>query len=125
MSAVLVARSSLTVSLKRYARSWGLWLLLIAGPVGARFFVSRDDGSAIDIAIGDHYPVLTSAMLGISLGVVLTTLLMPLAFIYLRANTNRRQPWQIEEVSPASRIAILLGRFGADIAVLFTVLAAL
>ena len=125
MSVTAVAQSSLLTALKRYSRSWGLWLLLLVGPVGARFFVSRDDGSAITIAIGDHLPVLTSAMLGVSLGIVVSTLLLPVAFLYLRANTTRRQPWQIEEVSAASRVAITLGRFGADVLVLFGVLAAL
>ncbi len=125
MSALAVAQSSLTSALKRYSRSWGLWLLLLVGPVGARFFVSRDDGTAITIAIGNQLPVLTSAMLGVSLGIVVSTLLLPVAFLYLRANTTRRQPWQVEEVSPASRVAITLGRFGADVAVLFGVLAAL
>lgn len=125
MSAVAVAQSSLTTALKRYSRSWGLWLLLLVGPVGARFFVSRDDGSAVTIAIGNQLPVLTSAMLGVSLGIVVSTLLLPVAFLYLRSNTTRRQSWQIEEVSPASRVAITLGRFGADVAVLFGVLAAL
>ena len=125
MSATAVAQSSLVTSLKRYSRSWGLWLLLLVGPVGARFFVGRDDGSSVTIAVGNHLPVLTSAMLGVSLGIVVSTLLLPVAFLYLRANTTRRQPWQIEEVSPASRVAITLGRFGADVLVLFGVLAAL
>lgn len=125
MTIAMVAKSSFTTALMRYSRSWGLWLLLLVGPIGARFFVSRDDGSAVVIAIGDHLPVLTSAMLGISLGITLSTLLVPIAFIYLRSNTNRRQAWQIEEVSPASRIGIALGRFGADVAVLFAVLCGL
>ena len=120
-----VAQSSLVTALKRYSRSWGLWLLLLVGPIGARFFVGRDDGSSVTIAVGNHLPVLTSAMLGVSLGIVVSTLLLPVAFLYLRANTTRCQPWQIEEVSPASRVAITLGRFGADMLVLFGVLAAL
>ena len=125
MSAVAVARSSLRTSLSRYGRSWGLWLLLLTGPVGARFMVARDDGSGIQIVLGGHLPVLTSATLGVSLGVVVTTLLLPVGFLYLRSNTTRRQPWQVEEVSPASRIAVALGRFGADATVLLAMLAAL
>jgi hypothetical protein len=125
VSTLAVARSSLTTSLLRYRRSWGLWLLLLVAPIGARFMISDEDGQGIAIAIGDQLPVLTSPMLGVWLGIVVTTLLMPIGYVYLRSNTNRRQPWQIEEVTAASRVAITLGRFGADVAVLFAMLAAL
>lgn len=125
MTAVAVARSSLDTALRRYGRSWGLWLLLIVAVVAARFMVARDDGSGIQIAIGRHLPVLTSATLGVSLGIVVTTLLLPIGFLYLRSNTTRRQAWQVEEVTAASRIAVMLGRFGADVAVLFAMALAL
>ena len=120
-----VAASSLRTSLRRYQRSWGLWLLLLVAPVGARFMIPRGDGGGTVIAIGGHLPVMTAAFLGVSLGIVVSTLLLPVAWIYLRSNTNRRQPWQVEEVTAASRVAIALGRWAADAAVLLAVLAAL
>jgi hypothetical protein len=125
MSALAVARSSLSTSLLRYSRSWGLWLLLLIAPVGARFWVPREDGTAIVISINQQLPVMTSAVLGVCLGVVVSTLLMPAAYIYLRSNTTRRQPWQVEEVSAAPAVAIMFGRFAADVAMLFAMLAAL
>lgn len=125
MSALAVARSSFATDLARYSRSWGLWPLLLAGPVGARFMIARDDGTGVQIALGGHLPVMTSATLGVSLGIVVSTLLLPVAFIYLRSNTTRRRPWQVEEVAPASRVAVALGRFGADVAVLGGMLATL
>lgn len=125
MSAVVIAQSSLFTSLNRYSRSWGIWILLLIAPIGARLFVPRDDGTTIVISVADRLPVMTSSVIGVCLGVVVSTLLLPAAYIYLRANTNRRQPWQIEEVAPASRVAIALGRFGADTAVLLGSLAAL
>lgn len=76
------------------------------------------------IAVEDRVPWLTSPVLGMTLGVIIATLLLPAAFIYLRSNVTRRQPWQLEDVSPASRIAIAYGRWLADIAVLAAVLAA-
>lgn len=63
-------------------------------------------------------------MLGLTLGVVISTILIPVAFIYLRANVTRVQPWQIEEVSGAPRVGIALGRFAADVAILFAALSA-
>ena len=125
MTSLAVARSSLVTSLTRYSRSWGLWLLLLVALVGTRFWVPRDDGTTIIIAVGNQIPVMTSAMIGVSLGIVVSTLLLPVGYVYLRSNTTRRQPWQIEEVTAGSRVAIALGRFGADVAMLFTVLGAL
>lgn len=120
-----VLRSSLVTSLARYRRSWGLWLLLLIAPIGARFMISDESGRGVVIAVADQLPVLTSPMLGVWLGIVVTTLLLPAGYIYLRANTNRRQPWQVEEVTAAPRVAMLLGRFAADAAVLLGTLGTL
>lgn len=117
------AVSSLTTSLKRYGRSLGLWLLLLVAPVSARFWIAADGERGVISAEG-RVPVLTSPMLGVSLGIVIATLLLPIAFLYLRANATRRQPWQVEEVSPAWRVPIAYGRWLADVAVLAGVLAA-
>lgn len=125
MTAAAVARSSLSTSLARYSRSWGLWLLLLVAPVGARFWIPDENARTVVISVNDHAPVMTSAMLGVTLGIVITTLLLPVAFIYLRSNATRRQPWQVEEVTAGSRVAIALGRFAADCAVLGAVLAAM
>jgi hypothetical protein len=125
VSALVLAGSSLTTSLKRYGRSWGLWVLLLIAPVAARFMVSRDDGSGVVIALNGQLPVMTSAMLGVSLGVVITTLLLPVGFLYLRSSTTRRQPWQVEETTAGSRVAVALGRWGADVAVFAALLVVL
>ena len=117
--------ASLNTSLLRYRRSWGLWLLLLIAPVAARFMIPRGDGSGVVIAIGGQLPVMTAAFLGVSLGIIVSTLLLPVVWIYLRSNTNRGQPWQVEEVTAAPRVAIALGRWSADAAVLLEVLAAL
>ena len=118
----LAARSVLSTSLKRYARSNGLWLLLLGGLLGARFWLPRSDGTSIIIAIDNHLPELTSPMIGLSLGTVFSTLLLPICFFYLRSNVTRRQPWQIADISPASRVAVSLARFCADSTVLFLLL---
>lgn len=119
-----VVRSSLTTSLARYGRSMGLWILLLVAPVGARFMIAARGADATLIAVDNRVPWLTSPVLGVTLGVVIATLLLPVAFIYLRSNATRRQPWQVEEVSPAGRVSIAYGRWLADIAVLAAVLAA-
>lgn len=119
-----VARSAFLTSLTRYRRSWGLWLLLLVAPVAARYWIRPVDSDILVIAIDGRAPVLTSPVIGVSLGVVIATVLLPCAFIYLRSNATARQSWQIEEVTGASRISIALGRFGADAAVLSAVLVA-
>lgn len=119
-----VARSAFATSLLRYRRSWGLWLLLLIAPVAARFWIRPAGSDIVVISVNRHVPELTSAVIGVSLGIVTATILLPTAFIYLRSNATVRQPWQIEEVTAASRISIALGRFGADVAVLAGVLGA-
>ena len=118
----VVLRTICTTALLRYSRSWGLWALLLVGLIGTRFMVPRDDGTAVTIAINQQIPVMTPAFLGVALGVIITTLLLPICFLYLRSNSNRHQPWQIAEVTAASRVAQALGRFGADLVVLGTLL---
>src|SRR5262249_60655979 len=86
-----VTASSLTTSLARYRRSWGLWLLLLVAPVGARYMLPID-GTGVIIAIGGHLPVMTSAFLGGSLGVVVSTLGLPIGWLFLRSNTTPPQP---------------------------------
>lgn len=125
MSALAIGVSSWRTSLLRYWRSIGLWLLLLVAPLGARYMIYNEDGSGVLIAVDGHLPEMSAAFLGVSLGIVVSTLLMPIGWLYLRSNTTRRQPWQIEETSPASRVAIALGRFAADAAVLLAMLAAL
>ncbi|HVV33014.1 MAG TPA: hypothetical protein VHC73_07285 [Vitreimonas sp.] len=119
-----ITASSFGTSLQRYWRSWGLWLLLLVAPVGARYMLPID-GTGVIIAIGQHLPVMTSPFLGVSLGIVVSTLMLPIGWLYLRSNTTRRQPWQVEEVTAASRVAIALGRFGADVVVMLAMLCAL
>lgn len=126
MSAAGKAASSLGTSLRRYQRSASLWLLLIAAPIAARFMIPMGpNAEGVRIIIGEHLPVMTAGFLGVSLGIVVSTIVLPLAWLYLRSNTTRRQPWQVEEVTAASRVAIALGRYAADAAVLMAALLAL
>ncbi|MEQ1819388.1 MAG: hypothetical protein ABL871_12335 [Terricaulis sp.] len=125
MNAAVISASSLTTSLLRYGRSRALWLMVLVAPLGARYMLPFEDGGGVRIAVGDALPLMTSPFLGVSLGIVVSTLVLPIAWLYLRSNTTRRQPWQVEEVTIGSRIAMALGRFVADAAVLLAVLAAL
>lgn len=125
MNAVAISGSSLTTSLLRYGRSRALWLMLLVAPLGARYMLPFEDGGGIKIAVGNALPLMTSPFLGVSLGIIVSTLVLPIAWLYLRSNTTRRQPWQVEETTAAPRVAIALGRFLADALVLLAVLAAL
>ena len=125
MNAAIISGSSLTTSLLRYGRSRALWLMLLVAPLGARYMLPFEDGGGVRIAVGDALPVMTSPFLGVSLGIIVSTLVLPIAWLFLRSNTTRRQPWQVEETTAGSRVAIALGRFVADALVLLGVLAAL
>lgn len=117
--------ASLRTDLRRYAGSRGIWLLMLAAPIAARFWVPRDDGSAMAIAIDGHLPEPGSAVIGLALGAACGTVFLPIAWGYLRTNITRLQPWQVVDVTPASRVAISVGRFGADAAIMVGLLVAL
>ena len=53
--------------------------------------IARDDGSGMQVAIGGHLPVMTSATLGVCLGIVVSTLLLPVSFLS-PLERNRRNP---------------------------------
>jgi len=125
VSAAAVLRSALVAALTRYRRSRGLWLLLLLAPVSARYWIGGKSETYAAVVIDGKAPTMTSSVLGVSLGIVVSVLVVPLAFVFLRANAARRQPWQIEDVTPASRTALALGRFGADVAVFAALLAAM
>lgn len=124
MSAAIL-RSGFTTALTRYGRSRGLWLILLVAPIGARFAIARDGGGGLQVAVDDHLPVLDWPTIGVCLGVIVATVLLPVAWGYLRANVTRRHAWQVEEVTAAARPALALGRFGADLAVFAGALVAL
>jgi hypothetical protein len=109
----------------RYMRSPWVWLLMIAGPVFARVWIPGEGDSTSVIVVNDAAPVLTSSTLGISLGVVVSALLLPLAYIFLRAGPTRRQPWQVQDVSATPHSQIALGHWLADISLFATLLAGL
>lgn len=125
MNGAIISGSSLTTSLLRYGRSRALWLMLLVAPLGARYMLPFEDGGGVKIAVGGALPLMTSPFLGVSLGIVVSTLVLPIAWLYLRSNTTRRQPWQVEETTAGSRVAIALGRFVADAAILLAILATL
>ncbi len=119
MSTILAACRA---SLLRHRRSKGLWIFVVAGLTCSRFFIPREHGFAVTVAVDEHLPILSSAVISASISIVLTTLLLPLLFILFRANSTRLQPWQVVEVSPASRIHLAVGAFLADAVVLTTLL---
>ncbi len=114
--------SALRCDLLRYRRSTGLWLMIIAAPIAARLMISDEQGRGVAIAIGNQLPVLTSPVIGVWLGIVVSTLILPIAFVYLRANTTRIQAWQIEDVAGAHAVSILMGRFLASSVILLLAL---
>ena len=124
MSHIAVARSAMTVSLLRYSRIGGCGCC-VGGPDRRSLHDRARRWLGMQVAIGGHLPVMTSATLGVCLGIVVSTLLLPVAFLYLRSNVTRRNPWQVDEVSAAPRAAIMLGRFAADAQVLLASLTAL
>lgn len=120
-----IVKSAFTADLARYRRSASLWLLLLSAPVAARYMISETEGEGVNLAVGGQLPVLTSPVLGIWLGIVVSLLVMPVLYIYLRAGPTRQQPWQVTEPTAASRVSIAFGRFLADASIALGALVAL
>jgi hypothetical protein len=110
------------IQLGRHMRSPALWLLLIAGPVFTRFMVPTQETDYTVVAINGAYPILTPSVIGMELGIITALTLTPLAYVFLRAGPTRRTPWQVEDVTPARRIAAMLGNWMADTAVLWLIM---
>ncbi len=103
----------------RHLRSPALWIVLLGAIIGARYMVPLPDANYVTLAVNNAYPVQTSAIMGMQLGIVTALILTPLAYIFLRAGPTRRQPWQIEDVTPSNRMAMTIGQGAADTAILW------
>ncbi len=117
--------SSFHFDIKRYLRSPALLLVALAVPIAAHYMVPDEDASYAVLTINGMKPVRSASVLGLELGVLAATLLTPLAYIFLRAGPTRNRPWQVTDVAPHSRILASLGRWAADTASLWMLLAAL
>ena len=125
MSMVDTFTASVRSDWTRYLRSKSLWFVALAAPIAAHFMVPDKDAAYAVLTINQARPILTAPVLGLELGIVTATLLSPLAYIFLRAGPTRHRPWQISDVAPHSRIAATLGRWVADTAALWVLVAAL
>ena len=125
MSKFTQLSSSFLLDLKRYLRSPALLLVALAVPIAAHYMVPGEGASYAVLTINEMKPIRSASVLGLELGVLAATLLTPLAYIFLRAGPTRHRPWQISDVAPHSRVMTALGRWTADTAALWILLAAL
>lgn len=117
--------SALTTRLKRQLRRPGLWTVALAAPLAAHFLVPEPGASYAILSVNDRFLDMDGATLGLQLGVITATLLLPLAYIYLRIGQARREPWPLFDASPHPRPAYTLGTWAADTLTLWSVLGAL
>lgn len=117
--------SSLKFDLKRHFRGPSLWFFALACPVAANYIVPDNDAPYAVLLVNNAKPILTGAVLGLEIGVIAATLMIPLAYIFLRSGPTRHSPWQIMDVAPHSRILSTLGRWASDTLILWVLLAVL
>jgi len=117
--------STVRTNFTRHLRSPALWVMGLAAPIAALYMVPPEDAAYATLTVNDMLPRLTSSVIGLELGVVTATLMTPLAYIYLRSGATKRRPWQVTDVSPASRPAQAIGEWTADTLTLWIILAAL
>ena len=102
----------------RHIKSPFVWLLALAGPVGARYLVPDEGADYALIGVNDGVLQQSASAIGLQLGVIVAVLFTPLAYIFLRAGPTRIQPRQVTDVVPRSRPALSFGRWLGDTAVL-------
>ena len=125
MSAAAIVKTSFLADLKRHLRSPALWVVGLAAPIAAVYMIPPADANYAALTINNTVPRLTPAVLGLQLGVITATLLTPLAYIFLRAGTTKRQPWQVTDITAASKPLMMMGRWAADTVILWVILLAL
>jgi hypothetical protein len=99
-----------------------LWFIGLATPVAAHYMVPAQGSTYTVVSINGAFPILTSGVIGLELGIIASLLLTPLAYIYSRANRAKITPWQVEDVAPGNRIAISFGHWLADTVLLIFLL---
>ena len=117
--------SSLRTNFTRHLRSPAFWAMGLVAPIAALYMVPPEDAAYATLTVNGMLPRLTSSVIGLELGVVTATLLTPLAYIYLRSGATKRRPWQVTDVSAASRPAQAIGQWAADTLTLWIILAIL
>lgn len=110
------------LQLKRHMCNPVLWLIGIAAPVAAHFMVPAQGSTYTVVGINGAFPILTSGVIGLELGIIASLLLSPLAYIYLRVSSTRITPWQVEDATPAYRIVMSFGHWLADTTLLIFLL---
>lgn len=111
-----------TQQLWRHLRHPAIWIVIILTMIGARFFIPLPTEGYVTLSVNNAYPVMSSGVIGLQLGIITALLLSPLVYIYLKAGPTRIQPWQIEDVTPSRRLAMNLGQGFGDVIALFFVL---
>ena len=113
------------IQLKRHLRNKLLWCIALTTPIVAKYLVpTHNDGYTI-VAVNNAYPILSSSVIGMELGVLSALLLSPLFYIYLRVSRIKISPWQIEDVSPLFRSKQTLGHWLADTSIAFLLISTL
>ncbi len=106
----------------RHLRHPAIWIVIILTMIGARFFIPLPTEGYVSLSVNNAYPVISSGVIGLQLGIIAALMLTPLAYIYLKAGPTRIHPWQIEDVSPSRRLALNFGQGLGDVAALFFIL---
>lgn len=105
--------------LRRHLRSPAIWVLAIAGPVGARYLVPEPGWAYSLVGVNDALLRPSASVIGLQLGVLTAVMFAPLAYIFLKAGPTRTQPHQVTNVAPTSRTALSLGQWIGDTAAIW------
>lgn len=120
---VLISSASLFA--KRHLSSNAFWWMLLLTPILAHFLVPDLGASYSVLTIDGAFPALTPSIIGFEIGIILSMVFSPIAYLFLRAGITRKEAWQITDVMGHSRILYSLGKWLADCFIFIVFLAAL
>ncbi|MEO0467666.1 MAG: hypothetical protein AAF216_14085, partial [Pseudomonadota bacterium] len=125
MTALGVIWSSFRTDLLQHLRHPAIWLVVLLAPIAAHYMIPTPGAAYSVLVINGAAPVLSADVIGLELGVVVATLLSPIAYIFLRSGATRTRPSAVTDVLGHSRMAEMMGRWLADTALLWIMLAVL
>ena len=107
------------IQLQRHLRSPAIWAFALFLPLAARAFVPGEGADYALVSVNGSTMERSAAVIGLEVGMLVSVLFTPLAYIFLRAGPTRRQPRQVTDVAGGARGGVSFGQWLGDVAMLW------
>ena len=107
------------IRLQRHLRSPAIWVFALLLPLAARAFVPGEGANYALVSVNGATMERSAAVIGLEVGMLVSVLFTPLAYLFLRAGPTRRQPRQVTDVAGGARGGVSYGQWLGDVAMLW------